>query len=54
MFTDMYGITPNNIKVQIKGNTAKLIITDISCNIKHLYYTGKNAVLLNELQQSNI
>lgn len=49
LFTDMYGITPNNIKVQIKENIAILIITDISCNIKHLYQTGKNALLLEQL-----
>lgn len=57
LFTDMYGITPNNIKVQIEGTTAKLIITDISCNIKYLYQTGKNALLLDTLakeQKANI
>ncbi len=54
MFTDMYGITPNNIKVHIKNHTAKLIITDISCNIHHVYHTGKNAVILDTLKKSNI
>lgn len=51
VFTDMYWVTSNNIKINIKWNTAKLIVTDISCNIKNLYHTEKNALLLNEMKK---
>ncbi|EKD24823.1 MAG: hypothetical protein ACD_80C00148G0001 [uncultured bacterium (gcode 4)] len=52
-FTDMYGVTPNNIKIHIKDNNAELIITDISCNIRNFFHSGKNAVALDELCQKN-
>lgn len=48
-FSDMYGVAPINVKVQIKDHTAELIVTDISCNIKNFFYSGKNAVILDNL-----
>ena len=50
-FTDMYWVTPNNIKVHIKDTTAELIVTDISCNIKNFFHTGKNIIILDEIQK---
>lgn len=48
-FTDMYGVSPINVKIDIQDNTAQLIVTDISCNIKNFFHSGKNAVILDEL-----
>ncbi len=48
-FTDMYGIAPINVKIHIKDGNVELIVTDISCNIKNFFYTGKNAVILDTL-----
>jgi hypothetical protein len=48
-FTDMNWITPNNIKIHIKENTADLTVTDISCSIKNFFNTEKNAVVLDTL-----
>jgi hypothetical protein len=50
-FTDMYWVTPNNIKVHIKDTTAELIVTDISCNIKNFFHTGENVIILDTLQE---
>lgn len=48
-FTDMYGVVPINVKVHIKDGNAELIVTDISCNIRNFFYSGKNAVILDGL-----
>lgn len=48
-FGDMYGVAPINVKIHIKDHTAELIVTDMSCNIKNFFYSGKNAVILNNL-----
>jgi hypothetical protein len=45
----MYGIAPINVKIHIKDGNVELIVTDISCNIKNFFYTGKNAVILDTL-----
>ena len=48
-FIDMYGVVPINVKIHIKNNTAELIVTDISCNIKNFFHCEKNAVILDNL-----
>ena len=50
-FTEMNCITPNNIKLHIKGNIAELIVTDISCSIRNFFYAEKNAVVLDKLHK---
>ncbi len=53
-FIDMYGVTSNNVKIHINENIAELIVTDISCNIRSLFYTWKNAIILDNIQKENI
>ncbi|MCF7834939.1 hypothetical protein K9M48_02690 [Candidatus Gracilibacteria bacterium] len=53
-FTDMYGVTPINIKINIKDGTAYLVVTDISCNIRNLFYTGKNIIKIQELTNKEL
>lgn len=53
-FTDMYWVKPINIKINIKDWTAYLIVTDISCNIKNLFYTWKNILKIKELAKKEI
>ena len=48
-FTDMYGVAPINVKVHIKDNNVELIVTDMCCSIKNFFYSGKNAVILDNL-----
>jgi len=45
----MYGVVPINVKVHIKDGNTELIVTDISCNIRNFFYSGKNAVILDGL-----
>ncbi len=52
-FTDMYWVTPINVKVKIRGNIANLIVTDMSCSIKKFFYSWKNAVILDKLFNIN-
>jgi len=48
-FTDMYWVKPINIKINIKNWIAYLTVTDISCNIKNLFYVWKNIIKIQEI-----